>query len=139
VTLLPEVRDAIKDDLAKLAGRPPYNNPANLCWNDNYFARSLTNKYGASIDELERMVAAVVKHRRLNQQQKKLKMLIERATFLMERHEDAVTALGTARLHLDRLLKYATGENDDGQRHTLNPEQLERLRSSEQVVRDFDW
>ena len=57
-TLLKEVPAGVnlaelRDDLAKLNGRPPYNDPANFCWNDNYFARSLVMKYGAGLDELE--------------------------------------------------------------------------------------
>lgn len=45
---------ALKDDLAKLNGKPPYNSPANFCWNDNYFARHIVSKYGASLNELEK-------------------------------------------------------------------------------------
>jgi hypothetical protein len=38
--------DGLRDDVAKLLGRPPYNHPGNICWNDNYFAKSLNDKYG---------------------------------------------------------------------------------------------
>lgn len=44
----------LRDDLAKLNGKPPYNDPANFCWNDNHFARSLVTKYGADLSVLER-------------------------------------------------------------------------------------
>lgn len=46
----------IRDDLAKLNGEPPYNTPSNICWNDAYFGKSLERKYGATIDELQRIV-----------------------------------------------------------------------------------
>lgn len=36
----------LEDDVAKLLGNPPYNNPANICWNDNYFAKWLKDTYG---------------------------------------------------------------------------------------------
>jgi len=36
----------LEDAVAKLLGKPPYNHPSNFCWNDNYFAKSLNDKYG---------------------------------------------------------------------------------------------
>lgn len=36
----------LADDVAKLLGLQPYNSPANLCWNDGYFAHSLNARYG---------------------------------------------------------------------------------------------
>lgn len=36
----------LEDDVKKLLGLPPYNSPSNFCWNDNYYARSLQEKYG---------------------------------------------------------------------------------------------
>lgn len=38
--------DELKDDVAKLLGKPPYNHPSNICWNDNYFSKYLNDKYG---------------------------------------------------------------------------------------------
>jgi hypothetical protein len=36
----------LQRDVAKLLGKPPYDGPENICRNDNYFGRSLRDKYG---------------------------------------------------------------------------------------------
>lgn len=41
-----KVNADLQRDVAKLLGKPPYDRPENFCWNDNYFARSLRDKYG---------------------------------------------------------------------------------------------
>jgi hypothetical protein len=44
--LVPPDEHELRDDVRKLLGKPPYNHPANFCWNDGYFHRSLQAKYG---------------------------------------------------------------------------------------------
>lgn len=36
----------LERDVAKLLGKPPYDGPENYSRNDNYFGRSLRDKYG---------------------------------------------------------------------------------------------
>ncbi len=48
--------EALKDDLAKLAGDPPYDVGGNICRGDVYFAVSLEEKYGHPLDELRKFV-----------------------------------------------------------------------------------
>ena len=43
---------ALRDDLAKLAGRPPYDGPSNIVCGDGYFAKSLEEKHGADMATL---------------------------------------------------------------------------------------
>lgn len=45
-----------KDDLDKLNGRGRHATPSNICWGDGYFARSLEEKYGMSLQALEAAV-----------------------------------------------------------------------------------
>lgn len=47
----------LEDKLAKLDGKPPYNDPGNICWNDGYFARSIEDEFCAPIDELRKALA----------------------------------------------------------------------------------
>ena len=51
----------LRDELAMLNGRPPYNHPSNICWNDNYYAESLRTKYGVDLATLERWAQAGVR------------------------------------------------------------------------------
>ena len=44
--------DEVRDDLARLDGKPPYATWSNMCYKDGYFARSLEKKYGKSIEQL---------------------------------------------------------------------------------------
>ncbi len=51
--------DELLDGVRKLQGLPPYDSPANLCWNDGYFHRSLVGQFGevavqAAIKALEK-------------------------------------------------------------------------------------
>lgn len=47
----------LEDDVRKLLGLEPYNHPGNICWNDNYFAKALNDKYGeiAVTKEIKRL------------------------------------------------------------------------------------
>mgnify|MGYP005870276485 CR=1 FL=1 len=56
MALTTEWKRRARDDLKRLYGRPPHNDPGNLCRNDAYFARSLVFKYGTSLSELEKAV-----------------------------------------------------------------------------------
>lgn len=56
LTSMSSMAAKIRDDLAKLDGKPPYNTPSNYCWGDGYFASSLEQKYGAPIETLRRLV-----------------------------------------------------------------------------------
>lgn len=47
-----QIRKA-RDELKMLMGLPPYNNWSNICYGDGYFAQSLVQKYGMSIQELK--------------------------------------------------------------------------------------
>jgi hypothetical protein len=42
---------AIKD-LSMLNGLPPYDEPMNFCFNDNYFAADIARRYGMSLNDL---------------------------------------------------------------------------------------
>lgn len=46
----------LKDDLDKLDGNPPHNKPSNPCINDGYYARSLEEKYGMTIEDMRKIV-----------------------------------------------------------------------------------
>lgn len=46
-------RDEATEELKKLFGIPPYDGASNICCGDGYFAKSLVQKYGMSIDQLE--------------------------------------------------------------------------------------
>lgn len=37
--------EKLKDDLKKLNGLSPYNTPSNICWGDEYFAKSIELRY----------------------------------------------------------------------------------------------
>lgn len=39
----------LEDDVRKLLGLKPHDSPSNICWNDNYFAKSLEEKYGEKV------------------------------------------------------------------------------------------
>ena len=40
------MNNTLSDEVAKLLGKPPYNHPSNICWNDNYFYKHLETTYG---------------------------------------------------------------------------------------------
>lgn len=44
------------DDLKMLEGLPPYDGGSNHCRGDGYFARSLEQKYGMSLEALQKEV-----------------------------------------------------------------------------------
>lgn len=46
MTFVPPDEADFIDDMKKLLGLAPYNSPANICWNDNYFYRYLISHYG---------------------------------------------------------------------------------------------
>jgi hypothetical protein len=57
-----ELKENIKqlcDDLNKLDGKPPYNEPSNICWGDAYFAKSLEKKYNKPLDELYKIAQRI--------------------------------------------------------------------------------
>lgn len=43
----------LENDVKKLLGLKPFDNPTNFCWNDNYYAKSLNDKYGSEVVEKE--------------------------------------------------------------------------------------
>jgi hypothetical protein len=43
---------SLKTDIQKFLGEGEYNTPSNPCWGDGYFAKSLEEKWGKSIEEL---------------------------------------------------------------------------------------
>lgn len=49
----------LEKDVRQLLGLPPYDHPANFCWNDNYFAKSLDSKYGETA--VRKMIATLRK------------------------------------------------------------------------------
>ena len=50
-----KIKDQIKKDLERLDA-PLIGGMYNLCYGDNYFAKSLTSKYGMSLKELRERV-----------------------------------------------------------------------------------
>jgi hypothetical protein len=46
----------LEGQIRRLLGLPPYDQPSNICWEDAYYAKSLEQKYGKTIDELRRWV-----------------------------------------------------------------------------------
>ena len=59
------------DDLKKLHGYPPYDDAANPCTGDGYYAASLEKKYGVDdLDELEKFVK-FNKYHKLRERQRK--------------------------------------------------------------------
>lgn len=50
----PPIDPQLLDDTRKLLGKKPYNHPSNFCWNDNYFAKSLTDRWGERACEAAR-------------------------------------------------------------------------------------
>ncbi len=48
-----ETDSELLNDLKKLNGLPPYHDPGNIVRGDGYFAKSLEQKYGGTINELE--------------------------------------------------------------------------------------
>lgn len=44
--MITKTLDELREQVKKLLGIPPYNEPSNICWNDNYFAKSLRVEYG---------------------------------------------------------------------------------------------
>ncbi len=48
--------EAVINDLKTLYGIPPHDTWSNYCAGDGYFARSLEDKYGCSIEELRKAV-----------------------------------------------------------------------------------
>jgi len=51
-----KVPQKLIDDLKKLAGLPPYDEPSNLVRGDGYFAASLERKYGLEMVEAARQL-----------------------------------------------------------------------------------
>jgi hypothetical protein len=49
-------RKILRDELAKLNGWPPHDEPSNICRGDAYYGKSLEEKYGKTIAELERFL-----------------------------------------------------------------------------------
>lgn len=52
--LTPEEKIRATDDLKKLLGLSPYDTMDNPCYGDGYFAKSLEERYGVTIDELKK-------------------------------------------------------------------------------------
>lgn len=50
-------RKNAQDDLNRLDGKPPYDDPGNPCRGDGYFALSIEKKWGMSISQVRRLVA----------------------------------------------------------------------------------
>ncbi len=53
----------LREDLAKLDGKPPYNTGSNILQGDGYFAKSLEEKYGLPIEELRQIANKAVVER----------------------------------------------------------------------------
>lgn len=49
-------KDKAIDDLKRLHGHPPYNGWSNTCYGDGYFANDIKQRFGMSIEELEKAV-----------------------------------------------------------------------------------
>ena len=49
-------KEAVIKDLKMLDGLPPYDEASNICRGDGYFAKSIEKKYGATLQELSKMV-----------------------------------------------------------------------------------
>lgn len=45
----------LKDDLKRLDGKPPYDDPGNPCRNDAYFAKAMEAEYGKPLKELRKI------------------------------------------------------------------------------------
>jgi hypothetical protein len=41
-----EQKRTLEDCVKKLLGKPPYDHPSNICWNDSYYHKSLEREYG---------------------------------------------------------------------------------------------
>lgn len=52
----PEKKKCAREALDKLHGRGAYAYPGNLCYGDGYFARSIEQEFGMSINELEKEI-----------------------------------------------------------------------------------
>lgn len=59
--ITPDLRNDIKDALAKLDGSPPYDNPSNFCWNDSYYMKDIERRFNMSIDDMRNLIKSIKK------------------------------------------------------------------------------